>query len=70
MKTNVTTIELMKWRYILKRRVIEETLAKRRHAVCSEIERGWFMQGSHLEKHRHNLQVTNELEARGLMICW
>lgn len=65
---NMTTNELMKWQYLLKRRLIEDTLQKRRNAVCSEIERTWFLQGSHLEKHRHNLRVTLELQDRGLMM--
>ena len=65
--TNVTTMELLNWRLALRQRVIQETLAKRRNAVCSEIERAWVLQGSHLEKHRHNLQVAHKLQARGLM---
>ena len=67
---NMTTNELMEWKYLLKRRLIEGTLQKRRNAVCSEIERTWFYQGSHLEKHRHNLRVTLELQDRGLMMWW
>ena len=67
---NMTTNELMEWQYLLKRRLIEDTLQKRRNAVCSEIERTWFLQGSHLEKHRHNLCVTLELQDRGLMMWW
>ncbi|KAJ7394210.1 hypothetical protein OS493_000012 [Desmophyllum pertusum] len=46
---------------------IEQTLKRRRNGICNEIERNWFLQGAHLEKHRHNLQVTHELMARGLM---
>ena len=65
---NMTTNELMEWQYFLKRRHVEATLQKRRNAVCSEIERTWFYQGSHLEKHRHNLRVTLELQDRGLMM--
>lgn len=65
---NITTKELMEWQSLLKRRLIESTLRKRRNAVCSEIERGWFLQGSHLEKHRHNLRATLELQDRGLMM--
>ena len=65
---NMTTNELMEWKYLLKRRLIEGTLQKRRNAVCSEIERTWFYQGSHLEKLRHNLRVTLELQDRGLMM--
>lgn len=67
---NLTTNELMEWQYLLKRRLIEDTLRKRRNAVCSEIERTWFLQGSHLERHRHNLRVTLELQDRGLMMWW
>lgn len=44
-----------------------ETDRNRRNAICNEIERHWFLQGAYLEKHRHNLQVTHELTARGLM---
>lgn len=40
---NMTTNELMEWQYLLKRRLIEDTLQKRRNAVCSEIERTWFL---------------------------
>ena len=65
---NMTANELMEWHYLLKRRLIEDTLRKRRSAVCSEIERTWFLEGSHLEKHRHNLRVTLELQDRGLMM--
>ena len=65
---HVTTNELVEWQYLLKRRRVEDTLKKRRNAVCSEIERAWFLQGSHLEKHRHNLRVTLELQDRGLMM--
>ncbi|KAJ7394211.1 hypothetical protein OS493_000013 [Desmophyllum pertusum] len=49
------------------KRNIEQTLKRRRNGICNEIERNWFIQGAHLEKHRHNLQVTRELTARGLM---
>ena len=66
--SNITTMELLNWRLALRKRIIQETLAKRRNAVCSEIERAWVLQGSHLEKHRHNLQVTHELQVRGLMM--
>ena len=65
---SMTTNELMEWRYLLKRRLIEGTLQKRRNAICSEIERTWFLEGRHLEKHRHNLHVTLELQDRGLMM--
>lgn len=67
---NMTTNELMEWQYFLKRRLIEGTLQKRRNAICSEIERTWFLEGSHLEKHRHNLRVTLALQDRGLMMWW
>ena len=53
-----------------RRRKVVETLNKRRGAVCSEIERAWFVEGTHLEKHRHNLQVTHELTVRGLLVWW
>ena len=53
-----------------RRRKVIETLNKRRGAVCSEIERAWFVEGTHLEKHRHNLQVTHELTVRGLLVWW
>ena len=66
----ITTKELMERQYLLKRRLIENTLRKRRNAVCSEIERGWFLQGRQLEKHRHNLRATLELQDRGLMMWW
>ena len=57
---NMTTNELMReWQYFLKRRLIEGALQKRRNAVCSEIERTWFLQG-----------VTLELQDRGLMMWW
>lgn len=46
---------------------IQHTLKQRRDAISTEIERSWFLQGAHLEKHRHNLQVTHELTIRGLM---
>ena len=55
-------------RLVLRRRIVEETLARRRNAICSEVERDWFGEGCNLEKHRHNLQVTLELKARGLMM--
>ncbi|KAJ7394209.1 hypothetical protein OS493_000011 [Desmophyllum pertusum] len=45
----------------------EQSLRDRRNGICNEIERRWFLQGAYLEKHRHNLQVTHELTARGLM---
>lgn len=51
----------------LKKRSIEHTLRQRRNGICNEVERTWFLQGSYLEKHRHNLQVTHELTVRGLM---
>ena len=51
-----------------RRRKVVETLNKRRSAVCSEIERTWFVEGAHLEKHRHNLQVTHELTAGDLLV--
>ena len=51
----------------IRKKNIEQTLKRRRDGICSEIERGWFLQGAHLEKHRHNLQVTQELMARGLL---
>ena len=50
-----------------RRENIVRTLNQRRDAVCKEIERSWFVEGAYLEKHRHNLQVTHELEERGLM---
>lgn len=53
-----------------RRRKIVETLNKRRNAICSELERAWFLEGAHLEKHRHNLQVTHELTIRGLAVWW
>ena len=65
--SNITTRELMNLRLAQTRRVIQETLVRRRNAVCSEIERTWFAQGSHLEKHRHNLQATHKLKTHGLM---
>ena len=64
---SITAMELMNWRPASARYAIRETLAKRRNAVCSEIERAWFLQGSHLEKHRHNLLATHKLQCRGLM---
>ena len=64
----VTTMDLMNLRVALKRCVIQETLAKRRNGICSEIERAWFVQGSHLEKHRHNLQVSHKLQTQSLMM--
>lgn len=48
----------------------EQPLRTRRNAICNEIERRWFIHGAYLEKHRHNLQVTHELTARGLMWAW
>ena len=51
----------------IRKRSIEQNLKHRRNAVCNEIERGWFLQGAYLEKHRHNLQVTHELTNRGLL---
>ena len=53
-----------------RRRQVIETLNRRRNAVCSEIERAWFLEGAHLEKHRHNLQVTHDLTVRGLAVWW
>ena len=51
----------------IRKKNIEQSLKRRRDGVCSEIERGWFLQGAHLEKHRHNLQVTQKLMVRGLL---
>lgn len=48
----------------------EQPFRTRRNAICNEIERKWFLQGAYLERHRHNLQVTHELTARGLMCSW
>ena len=48
----------------------EQPLRTRRNAICNEIERKWFLHGAYLEKHRHNLQVTHKLTARGLMCSW
>ena len=53
-----------------RRKEVVETLKRRRKAVCSEIERTWFLQGGYLEKHRHNLQVTHDLTVRGLLVWW
>ena len=44
---------------------IEKTLRTRRPAICHELERTWFLQGTTLLKHRRNLQVTHELTVRG-----
>lgn len=52
---------------VAKKRSIQHTLKQRRNAICNEIERSWFLQGTCLEKHRHNLQVTHDLTVRGLM---
>ena len=54
----------------IRRRKVVETLNKRRGAVCSEIERGWFLEWTHLEKLRHNLQATHKLTERGLLVWW
>ena len=54
----------------IRRRKVVATLNRRRNAVCKETERDWFLEGASLEKHRHNLQVTHELEARGLAVWW
>ena len=54
----------------IRRRRVVATLNRRRNAVCKEIERDWFLEGASLEKHRHNLQVTHELAARGLAVWW
>ena len=51
----------------LRMRNIVKTLNSRRNGVCSEIERDWFLEGAHLEKQRHNLQVTHEFTVRGLL---
>ena len=51
----------------IRKKSVEHTLRRRRNAICSEIEKSWFVQGSYLEKHRHNLQVTHDLTVRGLM---
>ena len=51
----------------LRMRNIVKTLNRRRVGICCEIERDWFLEGAHLEKHRHNLQVSHELTVRGLL---
>ena len=48
-------------------RNIVETLNRRRNAICGELERNWYFKGTHLEKHRHNLQISQELTVRGLL---
>ena len=51
----------------IRRGKVIRTLNQRRDAICKETERGLFVEGAYLEKHRHNLQVTHELQQRGLM---
>ena len=51
----------------VRKKSIEHTLRQRRNGICNEIERSLFQQGAYLEKHRHNLQVTLQLQERGLM---
>ena len=48
-------------------RNIVETLNRRRNAICGELERNWYFKGTHLQKHRHNLQISQELTVRGLL---
>lgn len=51
----------------IRKRNIEQILKRRRNGICSEVERSWFTQGAYLEKHRHNLKVTQDLISRGLL---
>lgn len=48
-------------------RNIVETLNRRRNAICGELERNLYFKGTHLQKHRHNLQISQELTIRGLL---
>lgn len=48
-------------------RNIVETLNRRRNAICSELERNLYFKGTHLQKHRHNLQISQQLTVRGLL---
>lgn len=54
----------------IRKRNIEQILKRRRNGICSEVERSWFIQGAYLEKHRHNLKVTQDLISRGLLYPW
>ena len=51
----------------VRKKSIEHTLRQRRNGICNEVERSLFQHGAYLEKHRHNLQVTQQLTERGLM---
>ena len=51
----------------IRKRNIEQILKRRRNGICSEVERSWFIQGAYLEKHRHNLKVTQDLISRGFL---
>lgn len=54
----------------IRKRNIEQILKRRRNGICSEVERSWFTQGAYLEKHRHNLKVTQDLISRGFLYPW
>lgn len=54
----------------IRKRNIEQILKRRRNGICSEVERSWFIQGAYLEKHRHNLKVTQDLISGGFLYPW